>query len=95
MVCDILTVAMFLHLMAEEQDFPSHGIFVEMGKLRPFEKKGGLNEDHFNSLVLMRNKSSIEDLYASTISHLELPLEAMTTPLLQCSLVVHDMCTLV
>jgi len=28
--------------------------------------KWGLNEDHFSSLVLMRTKSSIEDLYART-----------------------------
>ena len=35
-----------------------------MGKMRPFV----LNEDHFSSLVLMRTKSSIEDLYARTVS---------------------------
>ena len=29
--------------------------------------KWGLNEDHFSSLVLMRTKSSIEDLYGSTV----------------------------
>ena len=34
-----------------------------------FGAKLGPNEDHFSSLVLMRTKSSIEDLYAATDWH--------------------------
>ena len=40
--------------------------YITFGEDEAFCVKWGLNEDHFSSLVLMRTKSSIEDLYART-----------------------------
>ena len=39
----------------------------KMGKFK-FPPKRWENEDHFSNLVLMRTKSSIEDLYESTVN---------------------------
>ena len=38
-----------------------------MGKMGAFRVKLGPNEDHFSGLVLMGTKSSIEDLFATTV----------------------------
>ena len=38
-----------------------------MGNMGENEAFCGPNEDHFSSLVLMRTKSSIEDLFATTV----------------------------
>ena len=41
-------------------------MYGKMGENENFCVKLGLNEDHFTILVLMRTKSSIEDLCASS-----------------------------
>ena len=48
--------------MAESQSIMIH----DNGEIEDFCVKWGPNEDHFSSLVLMRTKSSIEDLFATT-----------------------------
>ena len=42
--------------------------YITFGEDEAFCVKWGLNEDHFSSLVLMRTKSSIEDLFGRTAS---------------------------
>ena len=43
-----------------------HPTYIIIGENEAFCVKLGLNEDHFSSLVLMRTKSSIEDLFERT-----------------------------
>ena len=44
-----------------------------------FSLKWGPNEDQFSSLVLMRTKSSIEDLYGSTEQYVACDLHGLQT----------------
>ena len=64
--CWWLFLFFFVYGLVEEHTFKSGTQDIMIGENEAFCVKRGLNEDHFSSLVLMRTKSSIEDLFERT-----------------------------